>query len=389
VRGRDKIGVVTAEESFMRQNPKKPDDFFAVVPGSAILVFFAAVFFTFAPVALLMSSGLEPPRTLPVLLWSGLLSGLLAMCWAAAFTLSRWYSAGVVLFSLAVAALSGPFKESALGFRGNVPSLEGVSVVVCLVAGYVLFIVFISGQGRRTVRLQTEMSLAREIHQTLAPALEYASARVEALGVSRPSSEMGGDLVDVVEKDGITDLFVVDVSGHGVRAGVVMGMVKSALRMGLTEPGGLGELLGRLNSVLETTTSPALYATAAAVRIDPGRGAAEYVLAGHHPILRLPAGSSRIERLGVSALPLGMMAGTSYESRSVALARGDLLAIYTDGLSETMDAGERELGHEAIERCLVQNAGRPLADLQRAMFEVAERHGAQADDRSLLLVRMK
>jgi serine phosphatase RsbU (regulator of sigma subunit) len=83
------------------------------------------------------------------------------------------------------------------------------------------------------------------------------------------------------------------------------------------------------------------------------------------------------------------MPGSVYEARGVALGRGDLLAIYTDGLSETMDEAEHELGHEAIERCLVRLASAPLSEIQRAVFEVVARHGVQTDDRTLLLVRIK
>ena len=372
----------------MPSTASRADDFFSIVPRAAVLAFFAAVFFTFAPLNLLLSSSFEQQRSLGTVIWAGVISGLLAVSWAATFTLSRWFIVGIVLFTLAIVAFSGPLRLSPLGFGAGRTSLASVGVVLSVVAGYVLFVVFISGQGRRTVRLLTEMSLAREIHSTLVPPLRHHARGIEALGLSRASTEMGGDLVDVITGDTTTDLFLADVSGHGVRAGVVMGMLKSALRMGLAEQRELDELAGSLNDVIEATTSAALYATVAAVRIEPESGSGRYLLAGHHPILCLRAASGLIERLGDRAMPLGMMAGTTYQARPFQVAPGDLLAIYTDGLNETADDAERELGHEAIEQCLKRHADRSLEEIQQALFGLAENHGPQVDDRSLLLVRI-
>jgi sigma-B regulation protein RsbU (phosphoserine phosphatase) len=220
----------------------------------------------------------------------------------------------------------------------------------------------------------------------LVPAIAFGNGRIEVLGASAPSTEMGGDLIDVVDHGEATDLFVADVSGHGVRAGVVMGMVKSAIRMGLRAPVDLARLAGELNDVLEGTTSPELYATLAAVRIH-GSGQVEYALAGHHHIAHCRPAPARVERLGHRTFPLGLFRGRTYEVHSTALEPGDLLAIYTDGLPETADGDEQELGHEPIERTLAAMVSRPLPEIRDALFDLVSRHGAQADDRTLLLVR--
>ncbi len=115
---------------------------------------------------------------------------------------------------------------------------------------------FIDSRGKTRVRLMAEMSLARNIHDTLVPPVSFTNDRIEALGFSCPATEMGGDLIDVIDHGEITDLFLGDVAGHGLGAGVVMAMVKSSIRMGLRKHEGLSELLGNLNEVLEGTTSP-------------------------------------------------------------------------------------------------------------------------------------
>ena len=123
----------------------------------------------------------------------------------------------------------------------TLPSLAGLAVIAAIAFGYVLFVVFISRRGREAVRLMTEVALAQEIHASLVPALQHADDRLQVDASSTASGEMGGDLVDMVERGATTDLVLADVSGHGVKAGVVMGMVKAALRMAQRDERGLAK----------------------------------------------------------------------------------------------------------------------------------------------------
>ena len=190
--------------------------FFELIPGRATLVFFAAVFFVFAPVNLLLTAAIKPAGPLGTSLLLAFLSGASAVCWAATFTVSRRFAAGIVLTMGAVIFLSGPLAGPLLGLRPTPPSLAGLAVIAAIALGYVLFVVFISRRGREAVRLMTEIALAHEIHAALVPALERADDRIEVDASSTASSEMGGDLVDMVERGATSDLVLADVSGHGV-----------------------------------------------------------------------------------------------------------------------------------------------------------------------------
>ncbi len=367
---------------------ERSGDFFHMIPRRSVVVFNIAVFFVFAPVGLLFVSSLEPERPwLPVLV-NIVVSGLIAVSWAATFTVSRWFIVGIVFFTLATFSLNTVLQDTPIGIGSGAPSVVSIGLIAAIVTGYVLFVTFISGQGRTTVRLMTEMSIARNIHDMLVPPVSFTNDRIEVLGFSSPSTEMGGDLIDVVDHGETTDLFLADVSGHGVRAGVVMGMVKSAIRMGLRKDENLSGLLRDLNEVLESTTSPELYLTLVGLRIDrPGR--VEYALAGHHHITHYRASASEPRRLGGRSFPLGMFDGRTYGTETAALEPGDLLAVYTDGLNETTDASDEELGHEAIERTVTALAARPLPEIRQAVFDLVEQHGEQTDDRTLLLVRFR
>jgi hypothetical protein len=362
--------------------------FFELVPPRAALVFFAAIFFVFSPVNLLLTSSFQPSGSLAGSMLLAFLSGALAVCWAATFTLSRRFAFGIVAFMVAVILLSGPLAEPVLGLRPAPPSLAGLAVVGAIALGYVLFIVFINGQGRTTLRLMTEMALAQRIHASLVPALQRSDDRLEVDGASFASTEMGGDLVDMVDHGATTDLVLADVSGHGVKAGVVMGMVKSAIRMGLRDDRGLQRLACDLNEVLDQTTNPEMYATMVLLRIHHAERRLECLLAGHSQVLHHRRGASAAARIGEGGFPVGLLAGRDYASVSLAVEPGDLIAAWTDGLDETVNEADQELGREAIERAIVERAERPLAEIRSAVFELARAHGLQRDDRSLLLLRV-
>jgi hypothetical protein len=179
-------------------------------------------------------------------------TGIVAVGWAYSFTLNRKFIAVVIPFSF----LAPPLLRHWFHFLpGMVPhdSFDGplaLITIAALVAGYVLFISFISTEGARTMRLQTEIRLAQQIHARLVPPIDRRIGRLQCYGRSDSSSEVGGDLLDVVEKEGRVGAFVADVSGHGVRAGVLMAMIKSAARMRLLSDDSLDGLMDDLNRVV-------------------------------------------------------------------------------------------------------------------------------------------
>ena len=365
------------------------DDIFQRIPRRSVVVFHLAVFFIFAPVGMLLVSSFAQQRPLPSVVFYLIISGLVAVCWSATFTISKLFIPGIVVFTAALIAFSGPLAGTTYGLRSAEVSLVSFMLVGAIALGYTLFVVFIGGQGRTTLRLMTEMSLARQIHDTLVPTIEVTTDRFEVLGTSTPSTEMGGDLIDVVDHDGGTDMFLVDVSGHGVRAGVVMGMIKSAIRTQSRRRLGLAELTRELNDVTEQLTSPELYATMACLRFVSGGSEVEWAVAGHHHIVHHRGASGEVHRLGGPSFPVGLMPERDYETTCTRVEGGDLLAIYTDGLNETTNSAGEELGHDPIEAEIARLADRPLEEIRAAVFALAHSHGPQVDDMTLLLVRLR
>ena len=182
----------------------------------------------------------------------------------------------------------------------------GILIGIGLGARFLLF--FAGTEGLASVRMQTELSLAHGIQATLVPTVSFQNASFELYGKSIPIKEMGGDLIDVIESDGGLVAYVADVSGHGLAAGQLMGMLKTAMRLAVQFRQMPVAALESVDRVLPDLKEREMFATLALLRFDGSRGA-EYTLAGHPPILHYWHGSRDTARLSMEQLPLGLIPG--------------------------------------------------------------------------------
>ena len=264
---------------------------------------------------------------------------------------------------------------------------DAIGVLVGTLVGYRWLVAFILTEGIASLRMHTELSLAHGIQATLVPAISFGTARFEAYGMSRPSAEMGGDLIDIVESDGSLLAYVADVSGHGLAAGQLMGMLKTAIRVSRQLGQSPVAALESADRVMPAVKEPNMYATLALVCFD-GSSQAEYALAGHPPILHYRAHTGDTAQLSMEQFPLGLLPGGDYSSRRVPYAAGDLFLMLTDGISEVPDSKDEEFGLTRLEHLLIHNAGRPLQQLCESIMNDVTHHGTQQDDQSLLLLRV-
>ncbi|HVM94470.1 MAG TPA: PP2C family protein-serine/threonine phosphatase [Terriglobales bacterium] len=270
-----------------------------------------------------------------------------------------------------------------------------VATIACMVlslAAYVFFIRFIQSEGTRAVRLQTELAIAHGIQTTLVPVVNWRSANLEIYGVSVPSAEVGGDLVDLVAlPDGSIFTYVADVSGHGLPAGILMGMIKTAVRTQLFDLPSPTAVFERLNEVLPAVKEPHMYATCTALRIHPAANNApcrvEYTIAGQPAMLHVSSNGS-VSRLEDQQLPLGLIAGQPYEGHQVALQSGDTLLVSTDGILEATDKSGADFGLDRLQQILVDSRSDSLAAIAGRIHDALRSSYAQDDDQSLLLVRL-
>jgi hypothetical protein len=348
----------------------------------------AAVFITFAGIAFfvdLLSLGAYP-------LWGVILLGLIlgAVNVTAIFAQARnpWLLiAALALTWLSFFSFYHLPKQRAPSLTQRRVILDGAVLLTAMMFGYRLFLNFAATEGIAHVQLKTELAFAQAIQTTLAPPVRYQNSELEAYGCTRPSDAVGGDLVDLVEADGSVFAYVADVSGHGIPAGVLMGMVKTAMRQGLLLHQPLSSLLESVNSVLPGVKEPSMYATMAGLRFSHS-AEAEYAAAGHLPLLQYRQAPNDVVQRTAEQFPLGLFPDLAFATQRVPYGTGDIFAIVTDGLTETVDEREEDFGLERLEQLLVQNAGRTLPEIFDAVLAAVSRYGSQQDDRTLLLVRI-
>ena len=380
-----------------RSNPRQWRRFMLDLPWGARLSLILGVFAMFSTLGFFTDlMGLRNQNPIAAVLMMVVGSGLISIAYFFGVSYHwRWFVAGVI-GQIALTVLIGRI-------RAHVPAgdpspawllararLDAAGVFAGIITAYFGFIGFIGRQGVRQVRLATEMQLAREIHESLAPPIAIRARRFEAYGRSVPSSEVGGDLADLMALETGALAMVADVSGHGVAAGTLMAMVRATARARIAAPGepgaesGLGAMLSAVNDALVELGRSNRFVTMAALWL-PDDGPAEVALAGHLPLLRVREG--RCERVENQHLPLGVRAGERYASRTLDALPGDLFVLLTDGVVEVEDRAGRELGLDAIERTLMAHAAAPLASIYEAVMAQVRGHGRQVDDVTVLLAR--
>jgi serine phosphatase RsbU (regulator of sigma subunit) len=298
------------------------------------------------------------------------------------------------LLLIMVAVGWGAIRVS-FGSASPVPSVfksrvlfDAIGILIGTGMGYRLLVSFVTTEGLENVRMETELALAHAMQATLVPTVSFETARFEIYGKSVPSTEMGGDLIDVIEGGGNLLAYVADISGHGLPAGQLMGMLKAAMRVSLQFRQEPVALLESADRVLPTLKEPEMYATVAMLYFD-GSAEAEYALAGHVPILHYRNRTRDTVQLSMEQFPLGLIAGGCYASQRVTYSSRDLFLMLTDGISEVPNEEDEEYGLRRLEQLLTQNSAQPLPQIWKLIMSSVKQHGVQQDDQSLCLLRVR
>jgi hypothetical protein len=265
---------------------------------------------------------------------------------------------------------------------------DAIGIWVGIGLGSRLLTLFAGTEGLASVRMQTELALAHGIQGTLVPPVSFRDVGFEIYGKSMPSAEMGGDLIDVIRSDGRLLAYVADISGHGLAAGQLMGMLKTAIRVAVQFQQEPVAMLESADRVLPALKEPEMFATLALLHFS-GPKQAEYALAGHVPILHYRDHSRDTVQLSMEQLPLGLIPGGAYTTRGVTYSVGDLFLMVSDGITEVANERDEEFGLTRLERVLIQHSNRPLPEIWDLIMGEVKRHGVQQDDQSMLLLRVR
>lgn len=294
------------------------------------------------------------------------------------------------------------------GRKEGIYTEEDLSLLVSLASVAALRIqnVALARDAFERRRLEKELALARRIQVALHADSLPKIAGWELHAGNRPSQGVSGDMYQVLERqvtredggDPSTELvlMVADVAGKGISASILTATLE-ALAAGPIERGLPPEEIATwLSRQLRRRTPLEKYATIFLAVLDPATGALRWVNAGHPPALLLRGcddrgrASTEVEHLAACGPPVGLLSTDDYEAGETVLEPGDVLLLYTDGLTEAVDPEGHELEVEGLEAICRRHAGSPPAELAAILdreLDEFTRGVPPEDDRTLVLVR--
>ncbi len=236
----------------------------------------------------------------------------------------------------------------------------------------------------KLVALQNELDVASKIQQSILPTEFPKHEDYEISANMEPARNVGGDFFDVLRLDrGRIGLAVADVSDKGVPAALFMMSSRTLLKgaaIGTDDP---GEVLREVNELLDAENEAAMFVTVVYAVYDPETGRLTYANGGHNtPLIVHPDGSSDELPL-TGGIALGVAPGLEYEHDSVTLAPGDTVFLYTDGVTEAMNADSEEFGMDRLRETFATAPPRNAQEANAAVFEAVGNFAgetAQSDD---------
>jgi serine phosphatase RsbU (regulator of sigma subunit) len=238
-------------------------------------------------------------------------------------------------------------------------------------------------------KLNNDLALANEAQTHLLPRELPVFPPFEIHAFLQPTRHVGGDFYDFFSSDESLNGVLADVSGKGVASALMASMVQGAMSAEFRTAGSPDAALNTLNNLVWRKTPASRYVTLFAFML--GRdGAGRYLGAGHNPTYLYRAATGSIEELASSGVPMGMFPTARYESTAFQMAVGDVLIIYSDGLTDAESISGEMFGEDRVKAIITRAAARGSAALGSAILaEVEEftRDAAPTDDLTFLIIR--
>ncbi len=251
-----------------------------------------------------------------------------------------------------------------------------------------------SKRHSETVRMKKELDYAREIQLSMLPENTKKIGSLNIAATSIPASEVGGDYYDYFKiSDGVTGIFICDVSGHGVASALLLSGLRSCMHLILEDTANPKEVFEKLNRMIRKTQNRKMFVTAVFAVIDEKEEKCTLFNAGHLPPYRISGDSHelfKIKRHGITLGAVDRFGGENGDDIvSFDFRKGDMLLLYTDGIIEAMNSIREEYGFERLESFLYANSEKApavlLDDLIKDVNKFTE--GAeQIDDISIMVL---
>ncbi len=239
-------------------------------------------------------------------------------------------------------------------------------------------------------RMERELELATEIQQRFQPEGPPTVEGYDFQGISFSCYEIGGDYYDFIQRhDGKMLVALGDVSGKGTSASLLMSSLHAAVHGQVAAKTPLAQLVSSVNEYLTENTPGNRFITFFVTELDPATGELTFINAGHNPAL-IGRADGTIEQIDSSGLPLGLMGFAEYELGTAQLNPGDVLFLYSDGVSEANNINEDEFGMDRLIQTISANVGRSASGIRdKVESALSDFTGTAAPNDDITLVIVK
>lgn len=232
-------------------------------------------------------------------------------------------------------------------------------------------------------KMDDQLTMAREIQENLLPQMVPQISGLHISRVSESAAEVGGDYYDFFNLgENRLGIVIADASGKNVPAAIIMTVFKTTLSTMDLPNMKAGEVLSRANTIISRNITNDRFITAMYVIIDAITGQIELASAGHNPAFVASGRGMELvlHQKNVKCLPLGIIEDYNYDSTTFTLKKGDLLFMYTDGVTEARNIDEEEFGESGLKKFLAKPRSKdPARDLM-AEISSFSKHSNQHDD---------
>ena len=287
--------------------------------------------------------------------------------------------------SLSAKRSEEPYSKSDVQLLGSVATQTGLALENSHLTEA------IASEVAQRERLNRELEIAREVQERLFPQSYPAVPGLDLAGRCRPAQGVGGDYYDFLElPDGCLGIGIGDVSGKGIPAALLMASLQASLR-GQTISGApdLAKLMTNVNRLIYETSPSNRYATFFYGQYEPAARRLVYVNGGHNPPMVFR--SREVLRLEDGGPVVGLFKPARYVQASLELASGDVLVLFTDGISEAMNAADEEWDEERLRESVRACRYRPAAEMIDCIMRDADAFVAgapQHDDMTIMVVKV-
>jgi sigma-B regulation protein RsbU (phosphoserine phosphatase) len=244
--------------------------------------------------------------------------------------------------------------------------------------------------------MNRELAIAREVQQRLFPQSYPEIPGVAYFGTCRPAQQVGGDYYDFLELPRhALGLAIGDVSGKGIPASLLMATLQASLRgQVVSGAASIDRVMENINKLVHAASSVNRYATFFYAQYEPDLSRLTYVNAGHNPpmLLRQNGSGTEVIRLEAGGPPVGLFAKSAYQSSWLELQGGDLLVLFTDGISEAMNTADEEWGEDRLLESIKKSHEDTPNEMVDAIFQAADEFtldAPQHDDMTIVTLRVQ